>query len=197
MRKPGWKRSPPADDGEAREKLVQAAVACIERDGFDRTTVASVAREAGVTRATLYRYFKDGQDLLRGAAIRVGGGILDRMERHVGKFDSAEERIVEAMVFLWREIPDDPLLSHLFLLKGDRAAVHELVSETTTEYAARILATLYERETRQAVFDRRMVERAEILIRLLWTFLLAPGRLATSDHKLRAALRRWVVPMIV
>ena len=197
MRRSGWKRSPRADDAEAREKLSEATIICIERDGLDRTSVASVAREAGVTRATLHRYYKDGPDMIRGAAIRAGGGILNRMERHLERFDTAEERIVEAMVFLWREIPRDSLLAHLFLAHGDEGSLPELLSETTTEYAARILATLYEREKPSAVFDRRMVERAEILIRLLFTFVLAPGRLATSENKLRGSLRRWVVPMIV
>jgi hypothetical protein len=86
-------------------------------------------------------------------------------------------------------------LSHLFLPKRDTAA-HELLNDTSIEYAARVLATLYKNQRRSAAADERMSERVELLIRLLWTFVLAKGELATSEAKLRATLQRWIAPMI-
>ena len=43
-------------DGTAA-RLLDATVACIARVGVSKTTLDDVAREAGCSRATLYRYF--------------------------------------------------------------------------------------------------------------------------------------------
>ncbi|UCC23190.1 MAG: helix-turn-helix transcriptional regulator, partial [Planctomycetota bacterium] len=66
MRKAPWGGSPPpGDDAEARRRLLEATRRCIERLGPERVTLGDVAKEAGVTRPTVYRYFDTGEDLLR------------------------------------------------------------------------------------------------------------------------------------
>jgi AcrR family transcriptional regulator len=48
----------------ARERLVLAAVELFTEQGYDATTVAQIAEQAGVTRSTFFRYFPDKRDLL-------------------------------------------------------------------------------------------------------------------------------------
>ena len=43
---------------------MEATSRCIERWGFDKVTVDDIARESGVSRATLYRIFPGGRDTL-------------------------------------------------------------------------------------------------------------------------------------
>jgi AcrR family transcriptional regulator len=193
MRRPAWKLAPPADDREARELLTRAAVRCIERDGIDQTSVASIAREAGVTRPTLYRYFPNGQDLIRSAAVLVGGGILDHMDRYLQRFRSPEDRVIESMMFIWREIPKDPFLYRIFRDQAGTPPVDILFSEMAIEFSARILSNFYGEEGTSAA---DAAELAELFMRLLWTFVLAPGVMASSEAKLRASLRRWVPPLV-
>ena len=45
---------------DVRERLLQATYACVARWGLAKTTVEDAAREAGVSRATVYRYFPGG-----------------------------------------------------------------------------------------------------------------------------------------
>ncbi len=45
---------------EVRERLLQATYDCVARWGLAKTTVEDAAREAGVSRATVYRYFPGG-----------------------------------------------------------------------------------------------------------------------------------------
>ncbi len=52
------------------ERLLQATFACVARYGIAKTTVEDVAREAGVSRATVYRQFPGGKDQLIGDTIR-------------------------------------------------------------------------------------------------------------------------------
>ena len=57
----------PALDGTAA-RLLDATAACVARVGVSKTTLDDVAREAGCSRATLYRYFP-GKPALLGALV--------------------------------------------------------------------------------------------------------------------------------
>ena len=52
------------------ERLLQATFACVARYGIAKTTVEDVAREAGMSRATVYRQFPGGKDQLIADTIR-------------------------------------------------------------------------------------------------------------------------------
>ncbi len=51
--------------GEAtRRALLDAALALFAREGFHRTTVPDIVREAGVGHGTFYEYFSNRRDVL-------------------------------------------------------------------------------------------------------------------------------------
>lgn len=53
---------------DVRNRILEAAYHCIARSGLDKTTVEAAAKEAGLSRATVYRWFPGGKDeLLREA----------------------------------------------------------------------------------------------------------------------------------
>lgn len=53
-----------ADDvARTRDRIVQATVQLHGTIGFAATTVAGIARQAGVTRLTVYRHFPEVEDL--------------------------------------------------------------------------------------------------------------------------------------
>lgn len=54
----------------SNERLMQATFACVARYGIAKTTVEDVAREAGMSRATVYRQFPGGKDQLVGETVR-------------------------------------------------------------------------------------------------------------------------------
>ena len=68
-------RPPPPTDGRAEESgggapapteqaIVEAATRCVRRYGIRRTTLEEVARAAGFSRGTVYRYFRSKDDLI-------------------------------------------------------------------------------------------------------------------------------------
>jgi AcrR family transcriptional regulator len=67
---------------EKERSIVEAAVALIGQRGIDGATTAEIARRAGVTERTLFRYFPTKQDLVRRVLypLLVQGGIVSRWE---------------------------------------------------------------------------------------------------------------------
>jgi AcrR family transcriptional regulator len=53
-----------AGDLETRSRILDAAIDCFVHFGNDKTTVSDVARAAGVSRQTVYRYYSDRTALL-------------------------------------------------------------------------------------------------------------------------------------
>jgi len=63
-RKPSPRVPQQARSRLTRQKLIDAAVECFERHGFDETTTAMIAGEAGVAVGTVYNYFNDKREMI-------------------------------------------------------------------------------------------------------------------------------------
>ncbi len=53
-----------ATPGSSEERVVDAMLACVGRWGMSKTTIEDVAREAGLSRATVYRLFPGGKNAI-------------------------------------------------------------------------------------------------------------------------------------
>src|ERR1700756_483941 len=87
--------APPARGRGARERIERAAARLFYRNGIHATGVELIAREANVSKRTLYQHFASKNDLvanyLRG--IDAGGGSV--VERRLGDVDRpARERLL-------------------------------------------------------------------------------------------------------
>ncbi|WP_245845289.1 TetR/AcrR family transcriptional regulator [Mycobacterium arosiense] len=71
----------PADEEEARERLLAAADACYEDKGPMRTRMGDVARRAGVHRSTVYYYFPSKDALLAASFVRLLTSTLNAVEQ--------------------------------------------------------------------------------------------------------------------
>jgi AcrR family transcriptional regulator len=112
-----WGDQVPADVTAARERLIDAAESCIDRFGLAKTTVEDIASAAEVSRATIYRYFDNRDELflavvLRSLARSDAGGL----DQHFEGVDTPEgfgAGLVEAMTQLLDRLRHDPKLEGL------------------------------------------------------------------------------------
>ena len=58
-----------AEPTDTRTRIIEAAHERVAVDGVARTTIESVARHAGLSRATIYRWFPGGRDELAAAVV--------------------------------------------------------------------------------------------------------------------------------
>ena len=68
----------PRDSSRTRRAILEAAARLLARDGFRRFGVSAVAREAGVDKVLIYRYYGGAEDLLR--ALASEGGLFPDLD---------------------------------------------------------------------------------------------------------------------
>ena len=188
-----WAGDPPTLHDAARERLLDAAVRCVARDGMAGANIVAVAAEAGVSRPTVYRYFEDRQSLVEATLLHAGRGLNARIGERLRRFDTAAEMAVEAMCFVLREIPREPVLGAMWtdaLL--DAEAVAGLTRRTAIDWSRDALQDL----VRAAGWSGPAADEAiEVMLRMLLSLLAAPEP-RRSDAALRAFLMRRLVPAL-
>jgi len=194
VRTHGWAGRPPTDDVEARDRIIAAAKDALDRYGPAKTTLADVATDLGVTRQTVYRYFKNTEDLFRAAALSSAGEFLDRLETHVRPIDEPAEILAEAMAWTLDRLPKERYLGVLLAMGNDDAMTRGITSEPARTLGRAILDRFRVDWQSLGLDERGRDELAEVMLRLFVSFVRDPGD--RSAGELRTFLRRWVGAML-
>jgi len=70
-----------APDGDARRRILEATYVCVARWGLSKTTVEDAARQAGLSRATVYRYFPAKTDLVAALLKQIAASEIGALRR--------------------------------------------------------------------------------------------------------------------
>jgi AcrR family transcriptional regulator len=82
---------------DRRQHILRAAEICFARDGFHRTTIADVRRQAGVSTGAIYTYFPNKESIIRAIFEQAH---RDRLADLSGAANSAEVGLAQAHVLL-------------------------------------------------------------------------------------------------
>lgn len=196
MRTHGWSGNPPATDDAAIHRILDATRACIDREG-GVTGIADVARELGVTRQTIYRYFSTTEDLLTATAISASAGFLTRLERHLrARQWSPSEAIVEGIAYTLEQLPKDPYLG--LLIAPGRVSVfsRDFTSETALTLGRAVIERFPVDWSAAGFDDDDLDELVEQMLRMTQSFVMDPGTPPRTGLALRGYLTRWLAPAI-
>lgn len=197
MRRHGWGGDPPADEAAARERIVEAGIRCVERDGAMEASLSDIAAELEVTRQTVYRYFPSTESLFVALAERSAGEFVDRVARHVGPIEDPVEALVETLAFGIESVPGERYIA-LLLRLGD-AFAQGIISPVAMAFGLRLLRQLDVDWAALGYGDDDLEELVEVMLRLIQSLALTPGTPRghpRSGTELRRFLRRWFGPTI-
>ena len=104
-----------ADDrSSTRVRIVDGALRCLARQGVAKTTVDDIAREAGLSRATLYRTFPGGRDAVLGAVVETEAARLtSALAVVMGEAKDLEDVLVAGMVEAARRLRTHAALAYV------------------------------------------------------------------------------------
>jgi AcrR family transcriptional regulator len=194
MRTRGWQGDQPLTDDEARSRILDAARRCVERFGPAKTRLADVAIELGVTRQTVYRYFPSANEMLVAVAEAGAREYLDRMAQELSFVTTPNQAITEAIIHSLRSIPAVPSLS--LLLRATEADVFTrgTISSPAIELGANMLRRFPIDWAAEGIDETALQGLAELVMRLLVSFLQYPPDPPRTDDEYRALIGTWIVP---
>lgn len=195
MRSHGWAGNTPSSDEEAIARILDAAEKIIGERG-SAMRIADVARDLGVTRQTVYRYFPGTQALLVATAMRSADGFLDQMAMRVKGITDPVQAIVEGVAFGIEELAADNQVD-VILSQRDRGSRRTSIMSDTALAFGRSMLHKFDVDWERHGFDEAGVdELAEFCLRVLHSFLADPGRPPRYGGDLRRYLIRWLGPAI-
>ncbi|HTT85973.1 MAG TPA: helix-turn-helix domain-containing protein [Acidimicrobiales bacterium] len=191
-------RASPTEPGTpVRVRVIDGALACIAAQGVSKTTLDDVARQAGYSRATVYRAFPGGKDaLLRAVADTEVSRFFSALAVAMGEAGDLEDVLVAGMTEAATRVSGHEALRYLLarepeLVLGRLAFAHmdEVLAVTcafTTPFLGRWL---------DSAESRRVAEWAA---RIVVSYLACPaeGIDLTDADQVRRLVRQYILPGI-
>jgi AcrR family transcriptional regulator len=181
--------------GPTETRVLEAAKRCCERYGITKVTIDDIAAEARVSRATLYRMFPGGKDVLFDALrVRELEEFFTTLRAEVEGAPTLEELLVRTVVCATRELRAD---DHLAVMLASEPG--ETVSQLSVDGLPRIIrvATAFLVPLVDPFLDRAVGRSLiDVLARLVLSYFLAPSEhLDLGDEaSARAFLRPFIPP---
>lgn len=189
MRTHGWGGRIPVNDDEARARILEATRITIDRRGTS-TGLADVARELGVTRQTVYRYYAGIDELLSATAVQAVDALLERITVRLRGIEQPDVAVVEGLVAVLDELRDDDYVG--LLLRADRVSapvVGKFTSDLGRTFARSIIDRMDVEWSARGYTDGDLDILIEILLRTLQSMVLDPGD--RDDDDMRRFLDSW------
>ncbi len=165
---PRWRRRKDARPDE----LVAAALALFAEQGFAKTNLRDVAKAAGVSKGTVYLYFKNKEDLLRAAVQKTTAPILDFGDDLELESEAPASELLRTLVLGWVDEFERRAVSGLPKLVVAEAAnfpeIAELFVDSILMRARRLFQRVLKRGVRAGEF------RANLQVRQATHVLLGP-----------------------
>ncbi len=181
-------------DQSLSDAILDATKQAIERWGVERLTINDVCDTANISRATLYRAFPGGKEvMLEALRVRETETFFTTLRAHAEGETSLEDTIVRCMVVATTELRSD---QHLALMLA--AEPNEVLSQLTVQGMPRIVrvATAYLMPLLQPHLSRdEAAELVEVLARMVISYFLAPSRQYDfgNESQARAFVRAYVL----
>lgn len=177
----------------AELRVLGAVKSCCERWGVEKVTIDDIARESGVSRATLYRMYPGGKDVLFEAhRVHELDQFFATLLAGVEGTQTLEDLLARTVAVATRELRADEHIARM--LATEPGAV---LSELTVDGLPRIIrvATAYLVPLVDPYLPRPQArDLIDVVARLVISYFLAPS----ADHDLadEAVARRFIAPFL-
>ncbi|MDN5913753.1 MAG: TetR/AcrR family transcriptional regulator [Pseudonocardia sp.] len=179
--------------------ILLAAESCYLRLGIAKTTMDDIAREAGVSRPTVYRHYANRDDLVLGVLLARARDLLDRARRLIDTRGPIDAKVVDGLQFLVDAGNRDEMVQQLVSLEfmdgmQGQPDASRLAVTLTTELWAPIL-----REAQDTGEVRADLDVDAFCTWLTYMELVLLNRLnrpGTTDASNRAVIQNFVIPTL-
>ena len=185
-------REPALRPSDLEARAAEALMACVARQGLRKTTLDDVAREAGTSRATLYRYFASKQAVVDAAVRLEAQRVTSALLSAAAATTTLEDAVVAVLRAAHRELASHPALTYVAACEPERllpslsfSGLDAFLAQASVALAPALAPYLADEAARGA----------EWVTRIGLTLLCAPHPPVPLDDE--AAARRYAAAFIV
>jgi AcrR family transcriptional regulator len=173
-----------------RQRILEATYACVARWGLAKTTVEDAAREAGLSRATVYRYFPGGREELIDEVVSWQHlKFFGRLYEEVHGATSLEELLERGLMFARRAVLEHEVLQ-MVLRTEPGILLPKLTVEsnrTVSMISGFLVPYLQDHELSPGV---GVHEAADYMARMILSYISSPGHWDLTDPEQVSTLVR-------
>lgn len=159
---------------DERDRVLDAARVCCERWGISKVTVDDIATQAGISRATLYRLFPGGREVLFEAMRRRNiAEFFAELDSHLAGADSLEDLVVAIVTHATRQLRSNVHLQ--LMLASEPGAVASSLGVESMPIIITTAAAMFGPRLGRFLPAEEVHEMAEWLSRLVVSYFLAPS----------------------
>ncbi|MEW5808221.1 MAG: helix-turn-helix domain-containing protein [Actinomycetota bacterium] len=182
---------------QARTVLMDAAERSILERGFQASTMELIAREAGYSRAAMYRHFPNRQRLLEELVARKTRAHQQHILERLPQGASLADMLVESLVIVATELVDDPLLQTLSEHTEDGTIAQLIVQDQSLTELITLLVDTLDLD-RDALRDGlHPADVAQFLVTTAITLLMGVVPDSTDPETARRYLQTFVLPALL
>ncbi|MGH2711193.1 MAG: TetR/AcrR family transcriptional regulator [Actinomycetota bacterium] len=165
---------------ETRERIVDAAFRAVERFGLSRFTMDDVARVAGVSRQSVYRYFDSKDALIVALVYREEETFIEGVREAHSRHEKLEDAMREAILFCLRTAREHPLLDRL--LESEPDALLPFLTTRGAGVIDRARSVIEGLAAERTGVDPELVHRtADLAVRAIVSYTLTPSEDPPED----------------
>lgn len=177
---------------DTQQKILEAAIRCVKQWGIEKTNLNDIAKEAGVTRPTVYSYFPNKTDVIHTALLQSGYSLGERMLTYMNQFENTADRLIESILFALEELPKEPFLAVI-----TQAGLSDYINEDalSDEEGQAIRLLLFREIYKNTNIDEdELKEITELASRLTLSLLMIKGPAERTREEQKAFLHRRLIP---
>jgi len=110
----------------SRSRLLASGKSLFSRLGYEQTSTAAIAREAGTSESQLVRYFSGKSGLLEAIFNEAWAGLNDAIRTNVDESEHGREAILRVLSLIVEAFGRDHDIAFLFLFEGRRIRGNEV-----------------------------------------------------------------------
>jgi AcrR family transcriptional regulator len=177
---------------DPRERILAATYSCVARYGLAKTTIEDAAREARLSRATVYRYFPGGRDeLLRDVISWETTRFFLRLADAVADASDFAGLLEEALLFAHRAVDDHDVLQKILQTEPERLLPTLTVeSDRIRPLISAFLVPFLENERAGSAAAVDVAMATDYVARMVLSFISSPGRWDLTERSQVATLVR-------
>jgi AcrR family transcriptional regulator len=187
---------------DVRERIMAAAIICVERDGVRAVSLEDVAAEAALSRTTIYRHFPGGRSqLMEETATWEVGRFWRRLAEAVSGLPTMEDRLTVGLVIGAKLIRKSRIMANLMdpdldelvsVLRPSESLVHKVIGD----YMRELLDAEAAAGRLRSGVDT--AEAADYVTRMILSSLGSPaGWDLTDEQRTRRLVRSQILPGVV